>query len=296
MPGRSVLLVPLAWILLAGCQPPAETPPLEAMPAGPVTGTVESADGVPIVYESRGAGDVALLFVHGWSCNREFWREQVDVFDDDYRVVTLDLGGHGASGTMRDPWRVRGLAADVVAVSDALALERIVLVGHSMGGPVSLEAAHRLHGRVLGVVAVDALQNAEFEFPTEIVDRMLEGMRADYPGSVERMFSGMASTMQPELKDWVVAQAKQATPEVAVALMADYSAIDMAALFRGAGVPIRAINATSEQYPTDVEVNRRHADFDVVEMDGVGHFLQLERPDEFNAHLKMIVTELVAGG
>jgi hypothetical protein len=52
MRARSALLVPLAWILLAGCQPPAETPPVEAMPAGPVTGTVESADGVPIVYES----------------------------------------------------------------------------------------------------------------------------------------------------------------------------------------------------------------------------------------------------
>mgnify|MGYP000346717819 CR=1 FL=1 len=134
MRARSALLVPLAWILLAGCQPPAETPPVEAMPAGPVTGTVESADGVPIVYESRGAGDVALLFVHGWSCNREFWREQVDVFDDDYRVVTLDLGGHGASGTMRDPWRVRGLAAAVVdRAQRELVGVRVFFAGFDLG-------------------------------------------------------------------------------------------------------------------------------------------------------------------
>jgi hypothetical protein len=118
----------VAAILLAGCAPSGEGPGDEekGSPA-PVTGTAEAADGLPIVYESRGSGDVALVFIHGWSCNRAFWREQIGAFVETYRVVTLDLGGHGDSARDRTEWRTLDLAADVVAVADALALDRIVL-------------------------------------------------------------------------------------------------------------------------------------------------------------------------
>jgi pimeloyl-ACP methyl ester carboxylesterase len=62
----------------------------------------------------------------------------------------------------------------------------------------------------------------------------------------------------------------------------------MAAALRDAGVPVRAINSAA--YPTAVEVNRKHApSFDVVVMDGVGHYPQVERPEEFQAHLRKLV-------
>ncbi|HSL83506.1 MAG TPA: alpha/beta fold hydrolase, partial [Thermoanaerobaculia bacterium] len=119
------------------------------------TATVEAADGVPIVYEVSGPAEAAgpaLVFVHCWACDRTYWREQVDVFAADHRVVTLDLAGHGESGAGREAWTVTGLAGDVRAVVEALAreerLERVILIGHSMGGPVSLEAARLMPERV----------------------------------------------------------------------------------------------------------------------------------------------------
>jgi pimeloyl-ACP methyl ester carboxylesterase len=113
--------------------------------------TLTAPDGVRIVYDDRGQGATALVFVHCWSCDRTFWREQADVFSDGYRVVTLDLAGHGESGKNRKTWTVAGLGGDVRAVVEKLGLKRVILVGHSMGGPVSLDAARQLRGRVVGV-------------------------------------------------------------------------------------------------------------------------------------------------
>lgn len=286
---RSILAIPLLVLAAAGA------------PAGADTATVEAPDGVPIVYEVRGAaeaGEPALVFVHCWGCNRSHWREQLDVFAADYRVVAMDLGGHGESGTGRESWKILDLAGDVEAVADALGLERMILIGHSMGGPVSLEAARRMPGRVIGVVAVDTLHNADFEFPPEQVAQLIAAFEADFAGTVAGFVRGMYQPgADPAVVDWTVKEAQATDREAAIALMRDFGGLDFPALFSGAKVPIRAINAAPAppmQPVTEVEINRKYSDFDAVLVEGVGHFLQLERPAEVNARLREVVTELAA--
>jgi pimeloyl-ACP methyl ester carboxylesterase len=259
------------------------------------TGSVASSDGVRIVYDVRGKGDTTLLFVHCWSCDRSFWRNQVDVFADRYRVVTLDLGGHGESGKNRQNWTVLGLADDVRAVADKLKLKRIILVGHSMGGPVSLEVARLLRGRVLGVIAVDTLHNAEQQMPAQMLQEIAAKLKADFPGTMGGFMGSMfAKDSDPAVREWVEKKAKAAAPAVAVALMLDFPNVDFKKLFAAAGVPIRAINAKPPAAPiTTVEANRKYADYDAVLMDDVGHFIQLERPKEFNEHLAKFAAALV---
>lgn len=267
--------------------------------------TVEAADGVPIVYEVSGPAEAsgpALVFVHCWACDRTYWREQVDVFAADHRVVTLDLAGHGESGGGRETWTVTGLAGDVQAVVEALAreerLERVILIGHSMGGPVSLEAARLMPERVEAVVAVDTLHDADMEFPEEQVNQMVAGFAGDFTGTMDRFVRRMyREEADPATVDWTVKKAQAANREAALALMKDFGTLDFPAMFEAANVPIRAINAAPEtpmQYATAVEANRQYADFDVVLMPGVGHFLQLERPAEFNRRLREVLAELEA--
>lgn len=272
-----------------------------ALPALAVaeTATVEAADGVPIVYEVRGPAEAAgpaLVFVHCWACDRTYWREQVDVFAADHRVVTLDLAGHGGSGAGREGWTIRGLAGDVQAVVEALDLDRAILVGHSMGGPVSLEAARRMPERVMGVVAVDTLHDAEMEFTEEQAEELVSAFEADFTGAMDGFVRGMfREGADPATVDWTVAKAQGANRDAALALMRDFRNLDFPGMFAAAGVPIRAINAAPEtpmQYATAVETNRKYADFDTVLIEGVGHFLQLERPAEFNERLQEVVTAL----
>jgi pimeloyl-ACP methyl ester carboxylesterase len=288
---------------IAACAPEAPAPAGDdaatATAAEPARGTVAAADGVPIVYETRGAGDVAVVFIHCWACNRTFWREQVEpVAADGYRVVALDLPGHGESGTDRAQWSISGLGVDVEAVTDELELERMVLVGHSMGGPVSLEAARRMPGRVLGIACVDTLHNADFEFPPEQVAQLIAAFEADFAGTVAGFVRGMYQPgADPAVVDWTVKEAQATDQEAAIGLMGDFESLDFPALFSGAKVPIRAINAAPAppmQPVTEVEINRKYADFDAVLVEGVGHFLQLERPAELNARLREVVAELAA--
>src|SRR4030042_2442379 len=60
--------------------------------------TAISSDGIPISYEVRGKGEPALIFVHGWCCDRSYWNEQLPHFAQKYKVVSVDLAGHGESG------------------------------------------------------------------------------------------------------------------------------------------------------------------------------------------------------
>src|SRR4029079_12153946 len=84
--------------------------------AKPPKKTFKADDGLKIVGEVRGKGDTALVFLHGWCGDHEYWKHQVGEFAGDYRIVALDLAGHGESGKDRKEWKVEGLADDVAAV------------------------------------------------------------------------------------------------------------------------------------------------------------------------------------
>lgn len=276
-------------LLLAGCQSASRN-------TGPVTRTIQTPDDVSIVYDVRGRGDTALVFVHCWSCDRAFWHEQVDELADRYRVVAMDLPGHGESGANRASWSIAELARDVQTVVEKLKLKRVILVGHSMGGPVVVEAARRMPGRVIGIVLVDTMQDVEFEFPRAMAEQFASRFEADFEGTLREMVPAMfPKGAEPALIDWVITRAMQTDRAAAVALMRAFPDVDARASFRAAGVPIRAINATpweTSGMKTAVETNRQYADYDVVLMEGVGHYVQLERPQEFNEHLRAIVASI----
>jgi pimeloyl-ACP methyl ester carboxylesterase len=144
---------------------------------------VESVDGVPISYQTGGDGAATVVFVHGWSCDRGYWREQFDRFAEYYRVVAIDLAGHGDSGPGRTDWTIENFGRDVVAVMDALDLQDVVLVGHSMGGPVVLEAALMAPDRVVRVIGIDTLQDPDAPgMSEEQIDGMVAGFEEDSTG------------------------------------------------------------------------------------------------------------------
>jgi len=268
-------------------EPVADAPPREV-------GSVPSFDGVSIHYTVAGSGEGALLFIHGWSCDRTYWTAQVDAFAAEQKVVTVDLAGHGDSGAERDAWTIPSLARDVEAVIAALDLGSVVLIGHSMGGAVALEVARRMPERVVGVIGVDTFQDVEQPDPQAWAE-IVAGLRDDFPGRcgtfVSRMFLPDADA---ELVREVTADLCSAPPEIAVGLLTALPEYDLAQALSSVDVPVRAINGTLA--PTRIEAIRaRNPGFDALILDGVGHFPMLERPDEFNRLLDRLVEELTAG-
>jgi pimeloyl-ACP methyl ester carboxylesterase len=199
------------------------------------------------------------------------------------------------------------LATDVIGVinrdREMHPGERFVLVGHSMGGPVALMVAKQLRQSgvncIDGVVGVDTLQNAEFTFAKDDVDAMTASVATNFEAGFGNMMSNMLpSSASPEVRQQIMEAANNADHNTAVALMSDFSNIDLKSLFQGAGVPIVCINSAPMGQlgmTTMTEINKKYANFAVILMKGTGHYPQLEDPKVFNADLQQALTMIAAG-
>jgi pimeloyl-ACP methyl ester carboxylesterase len=255
-----------------------------------------SFDGVEIAYTAAGAGGTALVFIHGGLACREFWASQMDALACAYRVVALDLAGHGGSGAGRARWTIRAFGEDARAVVEALGLQRVVLVGNSLGGPVALEAARLLPGRVVGVVGIDTLHDVTVAIGPEVARARAAAFRDDFAGSCRGMVTSLFHPeAHPALRTWVEERMRAMSPDVVAGFMEGFAGYDVAAACRAAGVPLRAI--VGDLWPIDAVRNRLVvADFDAVVMKGCGHYPMLERPEEFNRLLVETVRALVGPG
>ena len=165
MYGSRLTVLALAGVMLAGCGRTAHAPPAAASASAAAPSVPAPASGAPLItdspdlvhieYHIYGRGEPAVVLIHGWSCNSSYWRAQLDDLKAHYTVVTLDLAGHGASGKNRTDWSIANYAQDVAAVVRQLPAHQVVLVGHSMGGPIALAAAPRIGARVIGIIGVD---------------------------------------------------------------------------------------------------------------------------------------------
>jgi pimeloyl-ACP methyl ester carboxylesterase len=283
-----------AFALACGGSPQYASPP--PAPAGPAAGpgSATAPDGVAIAYTVSGSGSPVLVFIHGWMCDQTYWAAQAAAFSETHTVVTIDLAGHGESGMEREGWPLMAFGADVEAVVETLDLDPVILVGHSMGGPVALEAARLMPERVIGVVGVDTLQDADHEYDPEQMVPFLASFESDFPGRCRGLVVSMfLEEANPALVERIAADMSSGPPEIGIALLRGYIDYDAAAAFTAVpvAIPIRCINST--MYATNVEGNRAyHEDFDAVEVEDVGHFLMIERPEEFNGLLEQIIADL----
>ena len=105
---------------------------------------------------SVNTADTTVILIHGWSCDSTYWSEQLPALRQHFDVTTIDLAGHGKTAATRDDFSMASFGRDVAEVVARLPTDQsIILVGHSMGGPVAVEAALLLGERVRGVIGVD---------------------------------------------------------------------------------------------------------------------------------------------
>jgi pimeloyl-ACP methyl ester carboxylesterase len=276
------------------CQEPAGTPTAEsaAQPLSLGHNSFVASDGVKITFSQHGDGERALVFIHGWSCDRSFWRKQIKAFSGEYTVLTIDLPGHGASGFEREDWTLPRYGQDVAEIVGDLGLEQVVLIGHSMGGPVALEAARLLPDETLGVIGVDALHNLQQKPSAEAWEGFMAPYEEDFIATCEQFVEAMfRPEADPALIGRVRSEMCDAPQEIAKALLRQFGTYDQAASASLVNAPLRSLNA--DLFPTDVESNREVApEYEAVILPDTGHFLMLEKPDSFNRLLAEMVRDL----
>jgi pimeloyl-ACP methyl ester carboxylesterase len=306
-------LLALAVLTLAACsrsEPPGDaapaaadatgTAPASAPPAGDGAPRIlaEAPSGVHIQYRLYGRGDALVVLVHGWSCDSNYWQAQLPALRDHYAVATVDLAGHGGSGSNRDDWSMAAFGDDVVRVVNALPeYTKVVLVGHSMGGPVIVEAARRLKGRVVGVIGVDTMRGIGAPQPpaAETAER-LKAFEQDFIGTTRAFVTNtfFVPDSDPALVRRIADDMSLAPPEVALPAIKALNAWDAETALKDAAVPVTLINAA--QPPTDgARIAALAPAFKLVTQAGVGHFLMMEKPDAFNPLLRAEIDALLGG-
>jgi pimeloyl-ACP methyl ester carboxylesterase len=239
-----------------------------------------SVDGIPIHSTVRGTGPKTIVFVHGWTCDETSWDQQVPFFEKNYRVITLDLPGHGKSGSpSKGPLTMDLFARSIEAVRAEAKAGKIVLVGHSMGTPVIREYARLYPANVAGMVPVDGILHLSGNGNAPNPDAMKgpDGLK-----NREAMIRGMfGKSATPAMQDHVLKMMLDA-PETTA-----YQA--MAATFAAPNwvddkftVPALGIYADHTGSNDPVYFKKIFPNGTAVEVAGTGHFVMLEKPAEFN--------------
>lgn len=251
-----------------------------------------------IPYSLDGSGPAALLFIHGWCGNQQFWRHQVGALETDRMLVTVDLAGSGRSSALPDPTpskstSIAAMAADVAEVADHLELEDVVLVGHSMGGLVALEAARILGTRCRLIVGVDTFTDARFytRRPDAEIDRRCEEIALDYEAFVVAMIERItAPDLDPAIRRWIGREMVRVDLRHALASLRALLEWDIETFWPTVECPCETINSAAL---AGVETVPGLDRLQVVPIENCGHFPMIERPAEFN---RLLLDILVRNG
>lgn len=257
---------------------------MTATPLEKVTSRYASLDGMRIHYKSIGSGTHAAVFVHGWTCDMSSWRFQVPAFDGRIRMILIDLPGHGLSDKPEITYTMDLFARSIAAVIKDAGVEEAVLIGHSMGTPVIRQFYRLFPKRTRALVAVDGALRPYMTDPAAIEKFMAVFEGPGYKDAIAGMLEHMIPAAVPgELRDSIKAPMLGAPQHVVVGAM---RSMYEPAIWKEVtiSVPLQVILARSPFWTEDYEsfVRKLAPDLDYNVIDGVGHFLMLEKPDELN--------------
>ena len=254
-------------------------------------------DGMKIHSMATGKGSKTLVLVHGWTCDETSWAANVPELAKHYRVITLDLPGHGKSGAPKDGKVTMDMFARAVeAVRAEQKIDKIVLVGHSMGTPVIRQYAHLYPQHVTALILVDGVVVAPTPPGGRGIQMPLDADKlttAEGLAMREGMIKGMFTPKTPkDVQDHVLKMMLAAPPATAASAMRTtfdekYASAEVM------NVPAYGIFAEkSFALPAAPFLKTVFPKFDYVAMPGTGHFVMMEQPQEFNRLLIAFVETL----
>ena len=257
---------------------------------------------VSIAYNLAGSGDTAIILVHGWAIDKEYWEKQVPLLAKRYNVITPDLGGHGQSGHNRNQWTIENYASDISAIIDQLDLRKAILVGHSMAGEICLMVALARPKQVIGLIGIDNFKGfvQRYTARQEAESRQfLDELKRNYDslaGVFVRQGLFPADSKDSISINRVIHNAKTEDPNIAVSSLASLMQVSLqdSAMIGQLHFPLHLIACDP---PPDMDQLKKvcKAGFGVRMIHGTGHYPMIEKPGEFNDLLLITVEDISRG-
>ena len=263
--------------------------PVDAIPS------VITSAGAKIDHQVCGSGDPTLLFVHGWCIDKTYWSYQIDGFCSQYQIVTIDLPGFGKSGHNRDLWSIEQYGKDISNVIDLLQLNNVVLIGHSMGGDIILEAALQ-NDKVIALVGVDNFKDVGMEFTQELreeINGFLEVLEQNYSEVATAYAEGALfhPETDPMVAQRVIDNIQAADSTIAVASLQQLFEYTQKESQKLSKLKQKLFLINSSYTPTDTEaLDKTGVEYELFNIHNTGHYPMIEKPGEFNQLLQQVLS------
>jgi pimeloyl-ACP methyl ester carboxylesterase len=265
----------------------------------------EQFAGVRLALEIHGSGAPCLIFVHGGFCDRHDWSAQVEALATRNRVVTLDMPGHGESPLPAEP-TVAALAQAVCAVKERYGDGHAVMIGHSLGVDVILEAYRQSQAAIAGLVLIEGglVADGDPDQAARAVEEKIDavGLDAFLDAAFRQMFT---ATSDPSLREQVLRRLKRLDREFARAIILSkvrWDAGRAATVLAGVTVPTLLIQSTyfDETFqrrslgpgmttPWTELVTRQVSRAEVYHVEAAGHFPHVEAARIVNDQIRTFV-------
>jgi sigma-B regulation protein RsbQ len=245
----------------------------------------------------------AIVFAHGFGCDRHMWRFVAPEFEADHRVVVFDYVGAGESDLAAyDAERyatLDGYAQDVVEIAEALELEDAIFVGHSVSSMIGVLAVRRAPGRFGKLVMVGPSPRYIDDdgytggFTVEDIEELLESMEANFLGWSSTMAPAiMGNADRPELGEELTESFCRTDPDIAARFARATFLSDNRDDLRTVSVPTLVLQCSDDVIAPDAVgeyVHRAIPDSSFVKLAATGHCPNLSAPGETTAAIRAFI-------
>jgi len=240
-------------------------------------------DTMRVHYQNYGEGKDAVVFIHGWSCNLNFWKANVPAFVNQSRVIAIDLPGHGESDKPQIAYSMDLFAKAIDAVLQDAKVERATLVGHSMGAPVIRQFYRKYPDKTRSLVIVDGSLRP-FSNP-EQMKQFLDPLRGpDYKKQAELIIGFVSQGVKDKKASEEIKAAMLSTPQHV--MLGAFEAMMDETIWKEDKInsPTLAVMAKQPQWNAEYEkfVRELVPGIDYQVWEGVSHFLMTDEPQKFN--------------
>ncbi|WP_290597555.1 MULTISPECIES: alpha/beta fold hydrolase [unclassified Archaeoglobus] len=254
-------------------------------------------DGVNVYYEVEEGDEPSLVFLHGWTANMNWWKDQRNYFSGRYKMVFIDNRGHGNSEKPLEyeHYRFENFVSDLDLIAEEIGLEKFVLVGHSFGTMISMKYCVEHPEKVLALILIGG------------GTRIRTFHKLGYPFA--KFFASIAYTTSAkyvaklavgknavEVRKWVWEQAMKYTPPYsAMNTYKTLRTIDLRKVAERIDKPTLVIAGEEDALlplSRSKELNSLIKNSKLVVVKNAGHCVMLERPDEVNRAMDEFISTL----
>jgi 3-oxoadipate enol-lactonase len=246
---------------------------------------------IQIYFEDRGKGHPIILG-HSFLCSGEMWKPQLEPLSNQYRVINIDLRGHGKSGVNNEPFDLYDLVDDFLFILDHLNIEKAIWAGLSIGGMIALRAAITNEKRIAGLILLDTHAGAEtalnkMKYRAMASFTRIFGIRPLVPYIMRLFFCPITRLNRPDLiGEW---KTKILSIPITTALQTVYALVKRESIIeklKQITVPTLVLVGENDKalppiYSQKIAKTIPHAEIEVIKK--AGHLITLEQPEAVNS-------------